>query len=427
MNCSRTSRLAAALFLAAGLITGCADDLEKPTSAQVQLWIRPDVAGLEVGARVWIDGTLVVDSLTTRNLEYILPAGEHQIVVRQECVDVLPADTLIVPVIAGTPMDVDIYLQSRAASLSVTSEPSGLSIRHDGSETNRLTPTTFTCVEPGPHEVVVRPGNSVGFEISGDTLKTVDVGNAGNTEASFTFSHNPIPQFRGTLLELMTATLCPNCPVADHAAEEIAEDPFFDPEALQVIQLHVRWGGTDPFFNESINKRLTYYNEIGSSAPIAYFNGLDKTVGSSYPDIEALYRGKIMETYGQDGMVGLYWQRVRVEGNLLRGDLRCVTIEDLAGYDRPQLLAFYAKDSLTAQQDPFHAGPFDGVAREYAEKIDLKRSGIAGAGDWIDASVEFDLSPDGNHPSPAVRPVAFVQDSTTQEILQSRQAWIQVP
>lgn len=425
MNSSRISRLAAAiLILAAGWVTGCEDNLQKPTSAEVRLTFRPDVAGLETGAEVWIDGTLVVDSLTTRSLEYLLPAGEHRIVVRQDCVQVLPADTVVVPVLAGHSQDVDIYLKTRSATLSVTSDPVGLSIMLDGRETGRVTPTAFTCVEPGSHQVIVRPGNSVGFDVVGDTLKSVEVSGTENSEAAFTFEHNPLPQMRGTLIELMTSSYCPNCPVADRAAEGIVSDPIFQDDALALITLHVKWGGMDPFHNDAINGRLIHYSETGDAAPIAYFNGLHKTIGSSFPDLEQKYRGYIAETYGQEGAAGLYWSNVRIEGNQLRGDLRCITIDDLDDYDKPQLLMWYAKDSLIAVPDPFHFGHFNGVARDYAPVIDLKETGHANAGDWIDTSVMFDISSDTNHPTANLRLVAVVEDATTLEILQCRQVRI---
>jgi hypothetical protein len=425
LNSSRISRLAAAiLVLAAGWVTGCEDNLQKPTSAEVRVTIRPDVAGLETGAEVWVDGALVVDSLTTRNLEYLLTAGEHRIVIRQDCVEVLPADTVVVPVVAGRAQDVDIYLKSRSATLSVTSDPAGLSIMLDGRPTGRVTPAAFTCVEPGSHEVIVRPGNSVGFDVVGDTLKSVEVAGTGNSEAAFTFAHDPLPQMRGTIIELMTSSYCPNCPVADRAAEAIVSDPIYDDDALSLITLHVRWGGMDPFHNAMINARLMHYSETGDAAPIAYFNGLHKTIGSSFPDLDEKYRGYINETYGSDGAAGLYWSNVRIEGDLLRGDLRCVAIHDLGAYDKPQLLMWYAKDSLIAVPDPFHFGHFNGVARSYADAIDLKETGHTDAGTWIDTSVSFDLSGDSNHQTSSLRLVAIVEDVTTLEVLQCRQVRI---
>jgi hypothetical protein len=183
----------------------------------------------------------------------------------------------------------------------------------------------------------------------------------------------------------------------------------------------------DPVHNQEIAGRLLFYHETGDAAPIAYFNGLDKTIGSVFPDIEGKYRGYVMETYGQEGQAALYWRNVRLEGNVLRGDLRYVAVEDLGGYGRPQLIAAYAKDSLRTNRAIYPDSYFNGVVRQYAPVIDLRRSGRTEEGDWIDTSVAFDLSADVDHPTQALRLVAFVEDSTTQEILQCRQVRVRMP
>ncbi len=376
------------------------------------------------GLPVWIDGAPT--GLTTPAAIPCLPSGSYLVKVRPAVTPAyrLSPDTLQTVSLGATGTTEAVF---DFPILNVTSNPSELPIRLDGEDTGLMTPASFPCIVAGSHEVSVHAEAPLGFTAIGDTTQTVQVEASGAKDAEFAFTRGALPQSRGVLIEMLTSTFCPNCPVADAAAERLVEDPYFDPEALCFVLLHVRWGGMDPFFNQEIAGRLLLYRESGDAAPIAYFNGLDKTIGSVFEDIEGMYRGFVMETYAQEGSAALYWRNVRLDGNLLRGDLRYVAIEDLAGYDRPQLFAFYAKDSLRTQRAIYPNSYFNGVVREFSQPIDLKRGGNADEGDWLDTSVSFDLSPDAGNVSPHLRLVAVIQDSTTQEVIQSRQVVIRTP
>ena len=89
-----------------------------------------------------------------------------------------------------------------------------------------------------------------------------------------------------------------------------------------------------------------------------------------------------------------------------------------------------AKDSLVADNDPFGVGTFDGVARKYFSPIDLRGLGMLTAGSDLDLHVAFDMIEDhpgvGQFQSRSLRLVAFVQDLSTKEILQVREARVRL-
>ncbi|MDM7915821.1 MAG: hypothetical protein QUU85_11260, partial [Candidatus Eisenbacteria bacterium] len=297
----------------------------------------------------------------------------------------------------------------------------------DGGGTGKRTPAAFPCIASGSHEVGVRPGSvsQVGFTVEGDSVKSVDVGGSGTTSVDFPFEVEPVAQPRGVLMEIFTATYCPNCPVADEAGVELNRDASLDPAQFCATQVHVYWGGTDPMHNAELASRvLVYYERDPGNAPFAFFNGANQIVGSAYENLTELYRSKILLTYGQASPAALYWNRVRTEGDLLRADLRFVAVGALAGM--PQLHAFYAKDSLQAQ-NPFGVEYFDAVARHYMPAIDLAGEGATTRGAYVDVPVEFDLSQDTRWDSKEIRLVAFVQDAVTDEVLQMRQAKLRLP
>ncbi len=438
MSFSRTSRPAAFVLLSlvlAGTIAGCKDDLPPPTGAEVQIRFRGEPQSLTTGARVWIDGAPAIDSLTVSSMRLVLTEGAHSIVVRKDCVTVEPAETVSVRIEPGVPASVDFLLRASSGLLAVRSDPAGLPVWLDGAPTGLTTPASFPCIEPGTHEIVI-PSSAlaqVGFRVEGDTARTVTVGSEGETRADFQFAYEPVAQERGVLMELFTATFCPNCPVSDEAAESLEHDPGFMPDRLSVVQVHLWWGGTDPLYTAEIGERVNFYGN-DQSAPYVFFNGLDKVSGSAYPDVRELYRNKILATYGTAAKAALYWTDVRAEDGQARGRIRFVAIEDLSGFEKPELHAFFVRDTMTIsepQYNPFHL-PMTQGARDYIEPIDLAAAGKVVAGSFLDLDVAFDVAADVLPSyllwdSRALRLVAFVQDKATKQILQCREVRLRLP
>ncbi len=443
MSCSRISRtgagrcaaLAGALALAA-LVTspGCKSDSEPLTQAEVTLRFTSSTPGAATGATVLLDGRTITDSLVAPELRLVMDQGDHAVVVHKDCVEVTPSETLRVAVVAGEPMTVDFALR-QLSGIQVLSSPEGLPVWLNGEPTGQVTPASLGCVPPGTHSVRVSPSGygQTGFATQGDTIKSVVLGE-GTESVRFDLTFVPRPQDRGVLFEIFTATFCPNCAPADHAASELDVDPAFDPEMLSIVQLHLWWAGTDPFFTDEIGARADYYRIEPSTSPHALFNGGDQVTGTFYPDLKETYRSKIQHTYGEPAKAGLYWTNARVEGNLIKGKLRFVAIEDLSGYGWPELIVFYAKDSVRITdpaQNPNNLEWIQG-ARDFLDPASLIEREAVAPGSFLDLDVSFDLDAD---PLPsfldwslgALRLVAFVQDGTSHEVIQCREVRLRRP
>lgn len=435
MSCSRTSRLAAS-FLAALALAGCADDLPAPTVAEVLLRFPADPPSLRLGAWVFVDGTRIRGNLTEAQIDTFLPPGTYTFVVQKTCAAVTPSDTVITEIRAGVRQTLDFELRPLpdGNALIVRSEPPGLPVLLDGAQTGQVTPASFVCLAQGDHSVGVPRGSldRVGFDLaSADTARTVAIPAVGTAEVVFAFEYVPRPQIRGCLLELMTATYCPNCPKADAAADSLERDPRYDPEAFASVEVHLYWSGFDVLFTDQIAQRVLFYGNE-QNAPYAFFNGRDRLLGASSPDLVAAYASRVSSTYGQDSKIGLYWSDVRTEEEVLTGNLRLVAIEPLETSDRLELHAFYAKDSVVVW-NPYHVDFFHGVVRKYAAPVDLdilREEGAIPAGGFLDSSIQFDLAEETVEAARTPREtrlIAFVQNMATQEILQCREARIRLP
>jgi hypothetical protein len=257
-------------------------------------------------------------------------------------------------------------------------------------------------------------------------VQTVSLGPGEVDEVTFTFARSPLPQPRGVLLELLTSTYCPNCPPAEEVVHELEHDPAFEPSWLSTAEVHLNWQNRDVFYNEAIQGRLNHYGDP-SSAPIAYFNGADPYTGSA-GDIAGAYRTRVLDTYGTDARAALYWRNVRIDGSLLRADLRFVAIDDLSDLQEPELLAFYTKDSLTAPTYPYgDPEVFYAIVRDYLdEPIDLAGVGLTAPGSFADIEIVFDLAADAEWATPSIRLAAFVQDRATRAILQCREVRLDI-
>lgn len=433
MRSSRTSKGGVLLsILAVSMLgAGCQDDLPPPTHGLVDIVFGP---ALPVGGRVIIDGALAfqaAEGSPRDHVELLLASGRHEIEIQQDCVRIEPAASLEFDVAAGREQSVRFEIIEISAVLEVSSSPAGFAITLDGVPTGRATPSEFFCLEPGEHEVEVEPGEVVGFTLTGETAKTATLGSTGRETLAFEFVQEPLEQPRGVLVELFTATLCPNCAVAEDALHEIEITPTPPPEHLSTVEVHLAWGGSDPFYTTEIGSRRVayYYGNDPQSAPRCYFNGADLLEGVPDPEqIRANYDARIQTHYGGEAPIGLYWTNVRIDDSLLRGDLRCVAIDDLSSLGQLDLHAFYTKDSLRTRQYPNQQNDFYGVVRDYLdEPIELPAQGVSARGSYLDRTIVFDLASDPNWPTPSVRLSAFVQERASREVLQVREVRLELP
>jgi hypothetical protein len=141
-----------------------------------------------------------------------------------------------------------------------------------------------------------------------------------------------------------------------------------------------------------------------------------------------------MNTYGRPSRVGLYWIDPRLEGTLLKATLRYIAIEDISDMIWPELQAFYAKDSLRITEAEHNPNGLEWIqgARDYIDPVPLVDAGETSAGSVLDLEVAFDLAADLvpgyiDWPVRSLRLVAYVQDTSTKEILQCRQVSLRAP
>jgi hypothetical protein len=398
--------------------------------ALLTVQLHPQVQGLQTGARIWLDGDLVASDIADTMLAWTLEPGDHVLRYEHEdpCVAMDPPGPTTLHLVARERPTIDVSIATNGA-IVITSNTPGSQVRVDG-EPRGTAPVTVNCLDEGAHEVVcIPPPASLGFAVTGDTLRTVALTSGQAETATFEFAYAPRPQTRGALLELFSYPRCPNCPASDHAIDSLEADPIYEPSAFAGTTIQIDAAG-NPLYNDNIRlTRVAFYN-VPNQAPIAFFNGLDRKDGSNF-DVVPYYREKINQTYGQTGRVALYWNNISVEGSLLRGDLRSIALDDLSAPNSyPRLYVYWAKDGivLPPTHDPYHVGHFNGVARKYNAPIDLKAANAATVGSVLDRAIEFDMSEDtGTFPYQGLKLVAFVQDSVSMEILQVREIRINYP
>jgi hypothetical protein len=386
-------------------------------------------AGVARGAEVLIDETKITDSLTVGQIDTLLSPGNHTITVHPVCARVKPSESVSFYLTPGRDELISLRFVPSAGVISIRSDPTGLPTLIDEVPTGLVTPHELTCLEEGEYEIGVAIPIEValGFWFEGDMTQRVSLAGNETKEVTFALERQPLPQERGVLLELLTSTYCDNCPPAEELLHELEHDPEFEPSWLSTAEVHLSWSGRDVFYNDEVQNRLTHYGDP-SSAPIAYFNGADEYRGSA-GDLAAAYRTRIRNTYGSDASAGLYWHNARIDGSLLRGDLRFVAIDDLSGLEELELHAFYTKDSLPAPTWPYGEEEiFYGIVRDYLdEPIDLTASGATAPGSFLDVEIVFDLAADAEWATPSIRLAAFVQDGVTGATLQCREVLLRVP
>lgn len=402
MNCSRPSDgfprlsrslqratsgigLAAALGLA--VLPGCRDEIADPTKGTLVLELTAQTAGGFVGATITIDGNTAVESTDRASYSWILPPGEHAIEVTKDCTEVSPGPVQTVTVAPGHVQEVAFSLQAEGA-IEVTSTMAGAEITLDGVPTGKTTPATLDCVSPGEHTVSV---SLLGAADGPHTIKTVEVG---DEPVSVAFDLEPADQSRRVLLELLTATYCPNCDVADEAVEEFWHLDDLPARGYVGLQVHLRWGGSDSLATPSTIARSQYYLAEGS-APTAFFNSLYREAGANaVPN----YRGHIdafLDGNEGDPFVALYWlDASRVPGIEARGRFRLVLLENLAAPDSFRVVAVDYKNGLATKgikEGQLQLVEYTRVIREYQYLGSLGELGLSRRGDWTDIEVTFPL------------------------------------
>ncbi|MFN8547928.1 MAG: PEGA domain-containing protein [Candidatus Eisenbacteria bacterium] len=407
-----------ALGLTLGALTGCSDDLASPTQGTVRIQLTAGTAGAAEGARIYEGDGLLHEFDQEEQFELRLPAGAHTLRIEKACSSFLPQSTLEVQVVAGADQTVG-WAVEPSGGVEVRSSIAGAEIFLDGASTGKVTPATLACVAQGTH--------TVGISIVGGTPeapKTIEVADATQT---VDFSITPTPQQRGVLLELCTATFCPNCPPADAACNQLTRDTSLPAERFSAVECHSRWGGTDIFATPStIARDITLGGERNGN-PFAAINGLAGFRGAGDGNVENLaarYRELISAYLEQPGKVALHLLGSSyVPGQSIRADVRMFLLDSpdsLGASDRADLevTAAYYKNELNFDYPGRGPTTYYHVVRAYQPIATFADLSLTEQHPFADVAVQFDLSGDTNFPEQGMALVVFVQNKSTREILQ---------
>lgn len=306
------------------------------------------------------------------------------------------------------------------AGVVVTSSPAGADILLDGIFTSQTTPATLTCLEPGNHEICVRWH---GVSVGADSVRQITVG----TEPVRLDYRYP----RGALLELITATLCPNCPVADAAAESLWTRDGLAEAGYIGLQVHASWGGTDPFANASTINRSHSYYQSASGLPRAFLNGTWSLTGigtvGTIESVIQMYRDQALLMMGdpeKPAPFALTWsEAARVPGQEVTGRLTVTVLESVADPAGTEVWILDYKDNLVTFV-PVHQRDetFFKVVREYRRLGSLSELGLTQPGQRVIFDVRFDIAGDTRWSESGMGLVGFVQHMNSREVFQAAHA-----
>ncbi len=447
MNCSRRSSgsrsrlfrsilwrtgLLAALAAAAG-IGGCQDDLTAPSSGVLEVILTSPTAGGYDETRVTMAGgdasdSVLIAAATTSRHEFILPAGTVVLTAAKECARIGPEASLEVTIPRGG-RAVAQWSVEPGSAIEVVSNLRGAVIRLDGAPTGRVTPATLACIEPGSHTVSV---SLLGAEAApgADTIQTVIVGTE-PVRAEFNLAPEIHP--RTALLEIFTATYCPNCAPADAAATLLWE-ALGPAQGYIGLQVHTRWGGRDSLATPTTLARNALYGDqerLGIPAAIIGGTILHRGAGGlDAPAIAEIYRASVEQVKQLPSPFAFHWSAADLEPEVAAtGRVRLMLTEAATDTSLKVWAAVYKDDLRTIGIE----GPnqeFRHNVREFQLLGSLGTLGLASSGDYADLEPAFALGWDRRKPVPGspigsvwseahMGLVVFVQNMTTLEIFQA--------
>jgi len=422
--------LGLALTAAVG-VASCRAELSPPTHGILEVVLTSPSSGGYAETRVTLEGagapdSVLIASATDARYEFIFPAGTVTLTATKECAHVGPSPTQELLVPPGGHAVAQWSIEPGSA-IEVISTPPGASIRLDGAATGRFTPATLTCVEPGPHTVSVA---LLGTDAGADSVRSIQVADA---PVRVEFALAPVVQSRTALLEIFTATYCPNCGPADAAAALLWET-LGPAQGYIGLQIHTRWGGRDSLATISTLARNAFYGDqerLGLPAAIVGGTLLHRGAGGlDAPAIAEIYRGLVDQVTALPTPLAFHWISAgRTPEVEARGRARLMASGSLPDTSWRVWAAVYKDDLRTIGIE----GPnqeFRHNVRAFRDLGSLGSLGILAAGDYADLEPVFDLSGDrrkavGGAPAGSVWSeesmgmVLFVQQMAGREHLQA--------
>ncbi len=216
---------------------------------------------------------------------------------------------------------------------------------------------------------------------------------------------------RRVLLELFTATWCVNCPLADSAAERLAQEL---PDSLVLSEYHVTSGGSgDPFGYPQAMARESFYGVAAAGLPYMRCDGVVQQTGSSAATYQA-YRTQIANRLLKPSPCQLTLSGQQAAGSISYS-ARVTAVSSAATAGDLRLIVLVLEDSC------YFNGTYGGPYYRH-----VVRQMVPGAqGEAVALSLNSPITKSGSVPlDPAWTPsrlrlAAFVQDFATREVLQS--------
>lgn len=406
-------------------ISSCKDEIASPIYGKLEIQLAsPTAAGFE-GGQIWLDDSLLVSSVNRSAYDFVLPVGSAQLRYEKDCANVAPNPEITIEITPGSTRSVRWDVSPSDGGLEVTSSMRGAAIILDDLPTGRITPATLECLEPGEHTVQVEL-----FGAGETAPKSVTVGSG---VVSVDFPMEPLSQPRGAVLEVYTATNCPNCGPVDAAAESLWTQSDLVERGGFSIQFHTRWQADTPIEDtfhtgSTLARNVFYGDQEAQGIPWRVTNGLTSArgfpQGTTIPQLVTTMRNEI-EPYlnGDHGpaQIALYWtESYRNPGQSVGGTLRVVMLEDPASPHTTEVLALDYKDRLVTfvlihgRNETFYR-----VVRDVQSAGTLQDLGLVARGDWIDLELVFDISWDTAWTEEGMGLVAMVQNLESKEIYQA--------
>ncbi len=348
-----------------------------------------------LGARVVLgEDSVLVEGATSDTYSFTMSPGSYPIRVQRPCTIVSPGEPQQA-VIASFQETTLSWRVNPVAPVVVTSAPVRGEVWLDGAPTGRATPDTLRCLGEGTHAVTVRLRGAAYQPGDPDSTQTIA---PDSLLRQFGFSLEPAPQARTALLEIFTATYCPNCGPADAAVESlwVREGPE---NGFIGLQSHTRWPpNPDSLATPSTLARNTFYGNLeGSGLPVAMVAGIHKKQGAGSGNVDQIagwYLEMVDRVRPTEAAVAFHWLSTEREpGVRATGRVRVFCLQDLAEPTTLMLMAASYKDALVTRG--IHGvEPYGHVVREYKEVGSAAALGLTHRGDWTDIDLEFLLGND---------------------------------
>ncbi|MEZ4648167.1 MAG: PEGA domain-containing protein [Candidatus Eisenbacteria bacterium] len=409
--------LAGALGLSAiSGLSGCKDEIDPPTLGTISINFAGNAAGAFEDGVLYKDGTQLTTVSEAFWSDRFSP-GVYTFRYEKDCTDVSPSPEVVVDLAAGDDVTIDWYVAVQGG-LEITSSIPGANIYINGQDSGLTTPTTLECLDPTTMTVRV---DLLGAMTEGAAEQTVEIG-PGLARTDFTLE--PLPQKRGALMEVLTATECPNCLPVDNAAETLWESAELVAAGVTSLQIHHPWAqGVDPYHTQETWDRNSFYGAGDGSAghPIRYTNGILRVQGAGDGNEERIagdMEAEASQFLDQDALFAIHWIDItRTPGEKVVGHARIFATDDVANPDITEVLGMVYKDRLQTRvrihQNALET--FFRVVRKIESAGTCSDLGLLHRGDYADVEFNFDISWDTTWSEDLMGAVILVQETAWQQ------------